>query len=133
MRTVIFLQSLLLLAACATVPPPEPITVSGIVVQESGKYFLEGPDGRYHLNRMPQLRYSRYLGQQLIIEGTIPNQCAQVWSDALVQVHGGAELVDWSRVDWSQCVAAEKVTLVTGDGERQVYDWQEIYMRFYYF
>lgn len=132
LRPLLFL-SISLLGACAGTPPAVQVTVSGTVIEAGGKYYLQSEDGKYHLNWMPQLRYGKYLGRELIVQGSVPGQCAQAWQGAVVKVHGGGELVDWSKVNWSTCIAAERVSLITGDGEQLVYDWQEINMEDYYF
>ncbi|MFV8781324.1 hypothetical protein ACNKU7_02770 [Microbulbifer sp. SA54] len=124
--------SALLLSACATIQP-ERISVRGTVLEEDGKYYLKSADNKYFLNAMPQLRYGRYVGKTLAIEGEIPNQCTQVWEDAIIPVGDDAELVDMNRVDWSQCIAAAKVHLVTARGERQIYDWEKIELEDYFF
>ncbi|MGL6159553.1 hypothetical protein [Microbulbifer sp.] len=123
----------LLLVACTANAPTPLITVSGTLVKAGGKYYLQSAETRYHLNWMPQLRYGKYLGRELVVRGSVPEQCAQAWEDAVIKVHGGAELVDWRAVDWSTCIAAERVSLVTEEGERLVYDWREINMEDYYF
>ncbi|MCK7596296.1 hypothetical protein M0G74_03315 [Microbulbifer sp. CAU 1566] len=127
------LLPLLFLSACAANPPQQTLTVSGTLIEENGKFFLQAEEERYHLNRMPQLRYQNYLGQQLLIKGEVPNNCQQVWKDSIVQVQGGAEIVDMNKVDWSECLVADKVSLVTADGPKLVYDWEQIDLQDYYF
>lgn len=124
--------SALLLGACAS-NPTETISVRGTVLEEDGKYYLQSADSKYFLSSMPQLRYGRYVGKTLAIEGEIPNQCTQVWDDAIIRVGNDSELVDLNKVDWSQCIAAEKVHLVTAQGEQQVYDWEKIELEDYFF
>ena len=128
-----FLLPLIFLAGCAANQAPQSLTATGLLVEENGKFFLVGSEERYHLNSVPQLNYERYLGQELIVQGEIPRYCHQAWEDSLVKVHGGAEVVDLNRVDWSDCLEADKVSLVTADGAHLVYDWEEIEMEDYYF
>lgn len=124
--------SAMLLGACAS-NLPETISVRGTVLEEDGKYYLQSTDSKYYLNAMPQLRYSRYVGKRLAIEGEVPEQCAQVWDDAIIRVGDDAELVDINQVDWSDCIAAEKVRLITAQGEQLVYDWEKIELEDYFF
>ncbi|WP_043319284.1 hypothetical protein [Microbulbifer sp. HZ11] len=128
-----FLLPLLLLAGCATNQAPQPLTATGLLVEENGKFYLMGSEERYHLNSVPQLDYEKYLGRELIVQGEIPRYCHQAWEDSLVKVHGGAEMVDLNRVDWSECLEADKVSLITADGAHLVYDWEEIELEDYYF
>jgi len=122
----------LMLTACAN-NPVETVSVRGTVVEEDGKFYLQSQNDKYFLNAMPQLRYGRYVGKQLAIEGEVPQECTQVWDDAIVRVGNDAELVDINKVDWSQCIAAEKVSLITARGEQQVYDWEKIELEDYFF
>lgn len=127
------LLPLALLTACAANPAQQAVTATGTLVQENGKFYLLGEQDRYHMNRMPQLNYNTYLGQELLVEGEIPRYCHQAWQDSVVNVQGGAEMVDLNKVDWSDCLAPDKVSLVTGDGLQLVYDWEEIELRDYHF
>ena len=127
------LLPLLFLTACAANQPQQMLTVSGTLIEENGKFYLQAEEERYHLNRMPQLRYQSYLGQQLVIQGEVPRNCQQVWQEAILPLQGGAEIVDINRVDWSECLAADKVSLITADGPRLVYDWEEIELEDYHF
>ncbi|WP_346837509.1 hypothetical protein [Microbulbifer sp. SAOS-129_SWC] len=133
MRSAITLIAILMLSACAANQAAQQITVSGTVVQSDGKYYLQGTKTKYHLNAMPQLHYRQYLGRELQVKGEVPSQCAQVWQDAVVKVGGDAEMVDLNKVDWSPCLAPQKVSLVTADGSELVYDWQKIDLEDYYF
>ncbi|HEY8570062.1 hypothetical protein [Microbulbifer sp.] len=128
-----FLIPLAFLAGCAANPAQQPLTATGVVVEENGKFFLQGTDDRYHLNRMPQLNYTKYLGRELVIQGEVPNYCHQAWEDSIIRVNGGAEMVDLNRVDWSDCLEANKISLVTNDGHRLVYDWEKIDLEDYFF
>lgn len=133
MRIAIPLLFALAISGCAHIEPAQQVTVSGTLIEESGKYYLHGDDSRYHLNAMPQLRYRQYLGRELVIRGQVPSECAQAWRDAVVKVGDDAELVDWGKVDWSPCIAPHRVDLVTTDGRELVYDWEKIDLEDYYF
>ena len=121
-----------LLSACAANPAQQDITATGTVIEVNGKYFLQGEEDRYHLNRMPQLNYGSYLGQELVINGEIPRYCHQARRDSQVKVRGGEEMTDRNTVGWSDCLTADKVRLVTADGAELIYDWQEIELRDYH-
>ncbi|WOX04534.1 hypothetical protein [Microbulbifer pacificus] len=128
-----YLLPLVFLSACAANPAQQPLTATGTLVEENGKYFLLGEQDRFHLNRMPQLNYEKYLGRELVIQGEIPSYCHQAWEDSIVKGPGGAEMADLNRVDWSDCLVANKVSLVTADGARLVYDWEKIDLEDYFF
>jgi len=133
MRSAITLISVLMLSACAANQVAQQITVSGTVIETDGKYYLQDDKTKYHLNAMPQLHYREYLGRELQVKGEVPAQCAQVWQDAVVKVGDDAELVDMNKVDWSTCIAPQKVSLLTADGSELVYDWQKIDLEDYFF
>ncbi|AQQ66715.1 hypothetical protein Mag101_02960 [Microbulbifer agarilyticus] len=126
-----FLLPLAFLTACVANPAQQPLTATGTLVEQNGKFYLQGPNARYHLNAMPQLNYERYLGHQLVIQGEIPSYCHQAWEDS--QLGGDAGAVAPNQVDWSDCLEADKVSLLTANGSRLVYDWQEIELRDYHF
>ncbi|WP_193161732.1 hypothetical protein [Microbulbifer hainanensis] len=132
MRSPLILLAVLLSGCAATLPAPE-ITITGTVVQDDGKFYLQGDNSKYHLNSMPQLHYDNYLGRELVVKGQVPEQCNQVWQDAIVKVGDDAEMVDMNRVDWSPCIEPQKVSLVTDMGNELVYDWQKIDLQDYYF
>ncbi|WP_250459202.1 hypothetical protein [Microbulbifer litoralis] len=133
MRTAIPLLSALLVSACSNMETAQQVTISGTVIESDGKFYLQDSDSRYHLNAMPQLQYRDYLGRELVIRGEVPAECAQAWQDAVVQVGDNAELVDWEKVDWSPCIAPQRIKLVTTEGPELVYDWEKIDLEDYYF
>ncbi|MCW8127662.1 hypothetical protein [Microbulbifer halophilus] len=133
MRTAIPLLAALFISACSHIETAQQVTVSGTVIEEAGKYYLQDADARYHLNPMPQLQYRRYLDRELVIRGEVPTECAQAWQDAVVRVGDEGSVVDWEKVDWSPCLAPHKVNLVTADGRELVYDWEKIDLEDYYF
>ncbi|WGL16089.1 hypothetical protein PVT68_15100 [Microbulbifer bruguierae] len=127
------LLPLLFLSACSANPAQQSLTAIGTLVEENGKFYLLGEEEHYHLNRMPQLNYGHYIGQKLVIQGEIPRYCHQAWQDSMIKVQGGAEMVDMNKVEWSECLVAEKVSLVTADGSQLIYDWEKIDLQDYYF
>lgn len=133
MRSAITLISVLMLSACAANQAAQQITVSGTVVETEGKYYLQADQAKYHLNDMPQLHYSNYLGRELQVKGEVPEQCAQVWQDAEMKVRDDAKMVGLNKVDRSSCIAPQKVSLLTANGSELVYDWQKIDLEDYFF
>ena len=86
----------------AAIASPRPIrdeyAVSESAIKARSKFSLQSDSRNEHLNWRPQLHYRKYLEHQPVSQGTVPEECTQVWQGSVVQVLGGAGLIGWNQV-----------------------------------